>query len=51
MKNEKPADRLGSSISVHFDRRNGRDGIHEIELCTMSAAPKPRALNEKPPLG
>jgi hypothetical protein len=44
MKNEKPADRRGSSISVHFHRRNERNGIHEIELCTMSVEPKPRAF-------
>ena len=44
MKNEKPADRRGSSISVDFDKRNERNGIHEIELCTMSAEPKLRAF-------
>jgi hypothetical protein len=41
MKNEKPADRRGSSISVHFHRRNERNGIH---VCTMSVETKPRAF-------
>jgi len=49
MKNEKPADRRGSSISVDFDRRNERNGIHETELCTMSAEPKPLAKQKGPP--